>query len=72
MDRSMLQARHEGGAYRRLEVVTGHRRRQNSPVTEKARIVAESLELDANISGVARRNGVSRGLIRPRSVVSIG
>ena len=63
MDRSRVQARHDEGAYRRLEVVTGRRRRQNWPGTEKARIVAESLEPDANISEVARRNGVSRGLL---------
>ena len=30
---------------------------------EKARIVAESFEEGANISEVARRNGVSRGLL---------
>ena len=30
---------------------------------EKARIVAESLEADANISDVARRHGVARGLL---------
>jgi len=63
MDRSMLQARHEGGTYRRVEVITGRRRRQNWSSTEKARIVAESLEPDANISEVARRNGVSRGVL---------
>ena len=63
MDQSMLQARNEGGAYRRVEVITGRRRRQNWPATEKARIVAESLESDANISEVTRRNGVSRGLL---------
>ena len=63
MDRSMLQARHEGGAYRRVELITGRRRRQNWPATEKARIVAESLEPEANISEVARRNGVSRGVL---------
>jgi len=32
-------------------------------VSEKARIVAESAEPNANISDVARRNGVSRGLL---------
>ena len=31
--------------------------------TEKARIVAESAEPEVNISEVARRNGVSRGLL---------
>jgi transposase len=32
-------------------------------VEEKARIVAESLEAKANISDVARRHGVARGLL---------
>ena len=63
MDRSRLQARHEGEPYRRVEVITGRRGRQNWPAREKARIVAESLAPDANISEVARRNGVSRGLL---------
>ncbi len=63
MDHSMLQARSEDGAYRRVELITGRRRRQNWSATEKARIVAESFEPDANISEVARRNGVSRGLL---------
>ncbi len=63
MDQARLQARHDAGTYQRLEVVTGQRRRQNWPGTEKARIVAESLEPDANISEVARRNGVSRGVL---------
>jgi len=63
MDQSRLQARHDAGTYQRLEVVTGQRRRQNWPGTEKARIVAESLEPGANISEVARRNGVSRGVL---------
>lgn len=63
MDQSRHQARHDAGTYQRLEVVTGRRRRQNWPGTEKARIVAESLEPDANVSDVARRNGVSRGVL---------
>lgn len=63
MDRSMQQARHEAGAYQRVEVITGRQRRQNWSTRDKARIVAESLEEDANISDVARRNGVSRGLL---------
>ena len=59
----MLEARNEGRPYRRLEMITGHRRRQNWPAQEKARIVMESLDPDANISKIARRNGVSRGLL---------
>lgn len=63
MENSMLEARHEAGAYRRIEVITGGKRRQNWTATEKARIVAESLEAGANVSEVARRNGVSRGIL---------
>ena len=59
----MLEARTERRTYRRVEVIAGHRRRQNWPAQEKARIVMESLDPEANISEVARRNGVSRGLL---------
>jgi transposase len=64
---SMLDARNdagnEGGAYQRVEVITGRQRRRRWTAEEKARIVAESLEADANISDVARRHGVARGLL---------
>jgi transposase len=63
MDHSMLDAMHEGRTYQRVEVITGNRRRRSWTSAEKARIVAESLAPDANISDVARRNGVSRGLL---------
>jgi transposase len=63
MANSMLDARHEGDSYRRIEVITGERRRRHWTAGEKSRIVAESLEEGANISEVARRNGVSRGLL---------
>ncbi len=59
----MLDARQEGDSYRRVEVITGERRRRRWTGEEKARIVAESFEEGANISEVARRNGVSRGLL---------
>jgi transposase len=59
----MLEARNEGRTYRRVEVITGHRRRQSWPAAEKSRIVMESLDPEANISEIARRNGVSRGLL---------
>nr|WP_283810748.1 transposase [Bradyrhizobium ivorense] len=59
----MLDARQEGDSYRRVEVITGERRRRRWTDEEKARIVAESLEERANISEVARRNGVVRGLL---------
>jgi transposase len=63
MANAMLDARHEGCSYRRIEVITGQRRRRQWTAEEKARIVAESLEEGANISEVARRNGVARGLL---------
>ena len=56
-------ARNEGGAYQRVEVITGRQRRRRWTAEEKARIVAESLEADANISDVARRHGLARGLL---------
>jgi transposase len=58
MAEAMDEARHEGG-YRRIEVITGRRHRRNWTGEEKARILAES----ANISAVARRFGVNRGLL---------
>src|ERR1700675_2122635 len=60
---SMLDARNEGGTYQRVEVITGRQRRRRWTSEEKARIVAESLGSDANISDVARRHGVARGLL---------
>jgi transposase len=63
MANAMLEDRHEGGVYRRVEVITGRWRRHNWTREEKTRIVAESLDPEANISDVARRNGVSRGLL---------
>src|SRR5216683_5180253 len=63
MPDAMLDARQEGDSYRRIEVITGQRRRRRWTAQEKARIVAESFEEGANISEVARRNGVVRGLL---------
>jgi transposase len=63
MSDAMLDARQEGDAYRRIEVITGQRRRRRWTAEDKARIVAESFEEGANISEVARRNGVVRGLL---------
>lgn len=58
-----LEAMDEGRPYRRIEVITGRRQRRSYTAEEKARIVAESAAPDANISEVARRNGVNRGLL---------
>src|SRR3974390_746447 len=65
MANAMLDARQEDGGYRRVELITGERRRRRWTAEEKARIVAESFEEGANISEVARRNGVARGLVTP-------
>ncbi|MGV2184565.1 IS66-like element accessory protein TnpA [Rhizobium rhizogenes] len=62
MDEGMHEARHEGN-YRRIEVITGRRQRRNWTDEEKGRILAESAEPDVNISAVARRWGVNRGLL---------
>src|ERR1700688_1979203 len=58
-----VQARHQGGAYQRVEVITGRQRRTSWSADDKARIVSESMNPSANISEVARRNGVNRGLL---------
>ena len=63
MHEAMLDARQEGGSYRRIEVITGQRRRRHWMAEEKAVIVADSFEEGANISEVARRHGVVRGLL---------
>ncbi len=59
----MHQHRHEGDAYRRIEVITGVRRRRRWTAEEKAAVVAESLQPGINISELARRFGVNRGLL---------
>ena len=62
MANAMLDARQEGDSYRRVEVITGERRRRRWTSEEKARIAAESFERCKHLR-VARRNGVSRGLL---------
>ena len=61
-----LQVRHEGSDYRRVEVITGRRQRRSWTAGEKAAMVAASAEPGANISEVARRFGVHRGLLPVR------
>ena len=62
MDEGMHEARHDG-RYRRIEVITRRCERRDWTDEQKARIVCESAEPDANISAVARRYGVYRGLL---------
>jgi transposase len=61
--KAMHQDRDQGACYQRVELITGARRRRDWSDAEKERIVAESFHPDANVSEVARRNGVSRGLL---------
>ncbi len=49
--------------YRRVELITGTTRHMRRSDEERARILAESFEPGANISAVARRNGVNGGLL---------
>jgi transposase len=63
MANAMHDAGQEGDSYRRIEVITGQRRRRRWTAEEKALIVAESFEDGANVSEVARRHGVVRGLL---------
>jgi transposase len=61
---AMHQDRHEDGAYRRIELITGVARRRRWTAAEKAALVAESLQPGVNISALARRHGVNRGLLQ--------
>jgi len=54
---------HQGGAYRRIELITGEARRRRWSAEEKAEILAESFEPGARVSEVALRHGVNRGLL---------
>ena len=49
----------EAEPVRRFEIFTGAGRRREWPPEEKARIVAESYEAGATVSGVARRHALS-------------
>ena len=48
---------------RRVEVITGQDRRRRWSPEDKARIIEESMNPGANVSAVARQNGVSIGLL---------
>jgi transposase len=49
--------------YRRVEIITGTERRRRWLAEDKARITAESFAPGMNVSAVARRHGVSIGLL---------
>ena len=59
----MLEGMDEASSYRRVELIMGRRQRRHWTADEKARIVAESSEPGVNISDVARRHGLNRGLL---------
>ena len=52
------------GEYRRIEVITGPVRRRRWSAEEKASLVSESFRPGINISDLARRAGVNRGLLQ--------
>ena len=60
---SMHQARHEANSYRRVELITGTRRRRRWSERRRRGSSRRARTPEANVSEVARRNGVSRGLL---------
>ena len=63
----MRDARHHGrhgrARDRRLELITGSKRRRARSAREKAAIVAETFAPGANVPEIARRHGLNRGLL---------
>src|SRR3954464_8197119 len=57
------QDRHDGASDRRLERITGSKRRRARSAREKAAIVAETFAPGANVSEIARHHGLNRGLL---------
>ena len=57
------QERHQGGGYRRIELITGEARRRPWTAEEKAGILAESFQPGAKVADVARRHGMNRSLL---------
>jgi len=55
--------RHGCARDRRLELITGSKRRRARSAREKAAIVAETFAPGANVPGIARRHGLNRGLL---------
>ena len=62
MRKARHQDRHDGASYRRLELITGSKRRRARSAREKAAIVAETFAPGANVSEIARRHRLNRGL----------
>jgi transposase len=55
---------HDEGDYRRIELITGASRRRRWTTEQKAAVVAESFRPGINVSALARRAGVNRGLLQ--------
>jgi transposase len=55
--------RHGRARDRRLELITGSKRRRARSAREKAAIVAETFAPGANVPEIARRHGLNRGLL---------
>jgi hypothetical protein len=63
MHEAMLDARQEGGSYRRIEVITGQRRRRHWTAEREGRIAAESFVSSMKASILLRREEVFAGMI---------
>src|SRR3954467_3597864 len=55
--------RHARESYRRLELITGSKRRRARSAREKAAIVAEAFASGANVLKIRRDRGLNRGLL---------
>jgi transposase len=55
--------RYDRASYQRLDLITGSKRRRARSIREKAAIVAETFAPGANVSEIARRHRLNRGLL---------
>ena len=60
---AMHKHSHKDAEYRRIEVITGQKRRRDWTAEEKAEIVAATIAPGATVTEVARRFDVSRALL---------
>jgi transposase len=59
----MLKHSFKGGEYRRVEVITGQKRRRDWTAEEKAEILAATMVPGASVTEVARRFGIGPTLV---------
>lgn len=57
------QHSHQDAEYRRVELITGRKLRRDWTAEEKAEILSATMAPGSTVSAVARRYGVSRGLL---------